>query len=98
MAGGGAGGMASAGGGTVGAGMAEELVAEEVAASLESAGAGGASCMPLIGHVQFLNVVGQVGGSNGSKRWEHSPQALVGQTAIFRPFSHGDAQTQARKH
>ena len=67
MAGGAAGGMASAGGGTVGAGMAEELVAEEVAASLESAGAGGASCMPLIGHVQFLNVVGQVGGSNGSK-------------------------------
>jgi hypothetical protein len=53
----------SAGGALTGA-IAEEVLAEEAAGA---SGGSGASCIVLIGHVQFLNVVGQVGGSNGSK-------------------------------
>lgn len=47
--------------------MAEDLAVEEMARTIETSSSAGGSCMLLISHVQFLNVVGQVGGSNGSK-------------------------------
>ena len=62
-----AGTTAGAAGGGIGAGVAEDLAVEEMAQTIETSSSAGGSCMLLISHVQFLNVVGQVGGSNGSK-------------------------------
>ena len=60
------GGAMSGGTGAMSGGAGASGSTGEVVESSTSAGSAGSAIL-LIGHVQFLNIVGQVGGSNGSK-------------------------------